>query len=121
MRKIVLTLAIVAFASSAFAAATTFDTTPMAGITFVPSKNVKLGYNAGAGTGAATGSSNIVFSIGSKNTAGDRIYGATSASSAVAQSVSNAGVSLATTHLPTLPSTPSDSAIAGGANNWSIL
>jgi hypothetical protein len=120
MKKIILTIAILAMASNAFAtAAMTYAAggTPPAGITFMPSKNVSLGYVSGA----ITSGDNVVYSIASKNTAGDRIFGATSASSAVAQSVSTAGTALATTSPPSLPTTSSDSTIAGGANNWSIL
>lgn len=119
MKKIIITLAILAFASSAFAA-TVYEAggTPPSGITFMPSKNVKLAYDAGA----ITAGDNVVYSIASKNTAGDRIFAATSSSSAVAQSVSTAGTSLATTHLPTKPTTASDSSIAGGTGvSWSIL
>jgi len=120
MKRIALTIAMLAFAANAFAA-TTFSSTPMAGITFIPSKNVTLGYDAGVAGATGTGATNVVYSIGSKNTAGDRIFATTSASSAIVQAVSAAGVVLATTDLPTKPSTSSDSAIAGGLGNWSNL
>lgn len=119
MKKIIITIAILAFASSAFATSSLYESggTPPAGITFMPSKNVKLGYESGP----ITAGDNVVYSIASKNTAGDRIFGATSASSAVAQSVSTAGTALAASHIPTKPTTASDSTITGGAGNWSIL
>lgn len=120
MKKIVILLAMLAFASNAFAAAITYVAggTPPGGITFMPSKNVGLGYLAGT---LAGGTDMVVYSIGSKNTAGDRIYGATNASSAVVQSVSSAGTTMATGFLPTLPTTVSDSTLTGGAGYWSIL
>jgi len=124
MKRIILTIAILAMAANAFAAATVYPgvggtaAAPPAGITFMPSKNVNLGYTPSAGTG---GVDMIVYAIASKNNAGDRIFGATSASSAVAQSVSAAGTVLTTSHTPSVPSTISDSTITGGANNWSIL
>jgi hypothetical protein len=123
MKRIALTIAMVAFAANAFAAAvsTTFSSSPMAGITFIPSKNVTLGYSADAAGATGAGATNVVYSIGSKNQAGDRIFVTTSASSAIAQAVSAAGVVLATTDLPTKPSSSSDSAIAGGLGNWSNL
>lgn len=120
LKKLVLTIAILAMASSAFAAGDMVYAaggTPPAGITFMPSKNVTLGYEPGN----LGGTDMVVYSIASKNSAGDRIFGATSASSAVAQSVSSAGVVLTNAHNPTLPTTSSDSTITGGAGNWSIL
>jgi hypothetical protein len=91
--------------------------TPPAGITFMPSKNVSLGYESGN----LGGTDMVVFSIASKNSAGDRIFGATSSSSAVAQAVSSAGYVLEAGKNPTLPTTASDSTITGGVGNWSIL
>lgn len=123
LKKIVLTLAIVAFAANAFAAATLSSTTDAfknLGINFTPSKSVVLGYEAGVG-GAAAGSTNSTYSIASKNTAGDRIYGTTSASTAIVQSVASAGAALGNTAHPTLPTTPSDSTITGGNGYWSTL
>ena len=83
LKKIVLTLAMVAFAANAFAAssfALSTTTSWPAAISFVPSKSVVLGYESGTGGGAGTPS---VYSIGSKNTAGDKIFGTTSASTAI--------------------------------------
>jgi hypothetical protein len=121
MKKIILTIAILAMASNAFATAgMVFASggTPPTGITFMPSKNVYLGYESGSLGGAGD---MVVYGIASKNTAGDRIFGATSSSSAVAQSVSTAGTVLTPAMVPDLPTTSSDSTIAGGADNWSIL
>jgi len=120
MKKIFLTIAILAMASNAFAAgAMVYKSggTPPIGITFMPSKNVFLGYTPDKLGGA----DNVVYSISSKNTAGDRIFGGTSASSAVAQSVSSAGTELKNTDAPDVPKSVSDSTISGGAANWSIL
>jgi len=120
MKKIILTIAILAMASTSFAAGKMVYTgggTPPDGITFMPSKNVYLGYTPDAMGGVDM----VVYSIASKNTAGDRIFGGTSASSAVAQSVSSAGNVLKDTDAPSVPTTVSDSTIAGGADNWSIL
>ena len=107
LKKIVLTLALVGLAANAFAAA---SITIPAGITFVPSKNVILGYNPDV----LGGVSKVVYSIASKNTAGDKIYGATSASSAIGFKVSSAGTTLATGDLPTPPTTISDSTLDNG-------
>lgn len=120
MKRIVLIIAaLLAMASIASAAETVYKSggTPPAGITFMPSKNVSLGFLPGN----LGGTDNVVYSISSKNTAGDRYFGGTSASSAVAQSVSSAGVELAAGKTPSLPTTVSDSTITGGAGNWSIL
>lgn len=120
MKKIILIIAAMLAMASYASAASTYASggTPPAGITFMPSKNVALGYDAGNLGGAGD---NVVYSIASKNNAGDRIFAATSSSSAVAQSVSTAGTPLTTSHIPTKPTTASDSTITGGATNWSIL
>lgn len=123
MKKIILILAIVSFAANAFAAATlssTADAFKNKGISFVPSKSVVLGYEAGVG-GAAAGSTNSTYSIASKNTAGDRVFATTNASTAVVQSVAIAGSSLSDSDHPTLPASPSDSTITGGHGYWSVL
>ena len=121
MKKIILTIAILAMAANAFAADTVYPgstgAAPPAGITFMPSKNVSLGYTPDA----LGGTDMVVYSIASKNNAGDRIFGGTSASSAVAQSASSAGTVLQSTDRPDVPGTVSDSTITGGAGNWSIL
>lgn len=116
LKKIALTLAMVAFAANAFAAASTLaiygigKNTPPTGINFMPSKNVLLGYY-----GNALGGTNlIVYSIGSKNSAGDKIFGATSASSAVGVKTGSAGAELAAGDGPGYPSTTSDSALDNG-------
>lgn len=116
LKKIALTFALVAFAANAFAASNFSPiygigkNSPPAGINFMPSKNVLLGYQ-----GDALGGTNlIVYSIGSKNTAGDKIFGATSASSAVGAKTGSAGAELGATDGPTFPSTTSDSALDNG-------
>lgn len=120
LKKIALTLAMVAFAANAFAASNFAGTggalygigtsNPPAGITFMPSKNVLLGYEPSA----LGGTNFIVYSIGSKNSAGDKIFGATSASSAVGTKAGAAGAALAATDGPSLPTTSSDSALDNG-------
>ena len=111
LKKIALTFALVAFAANAFAASN-FSTlygigtsNPPSGITFMPSKNVLLGYEPSA----LGGTNYIVYSIGSKNTAGDKIFGTTSASSAVGSKTGSAGASLGATDGPTLPTSTSKS------------
>jgi hypothetical protein len=123
LKKIAVIIAIVAFATNSFAAAilsSTTDAFKNLGIAFTPSKSVVLGYEGGIG-GAVAGSTKSTYSIASKNTAGDRVYGTTSASTAIVQSVGAAGQSLTDTDHPTLPTTPSDSTIAGGHGYWSLL
>jgi hypothetical protein len=107
LKKIALTLALVAFAANAFAG--TLALTAPTGITFVPSKNVVLGYEASN----LSGNSNVVYAIASKNTAGDKIFGATSASSAIGVKAGTPGTSLAAGDGPATPSSISDSALAG--------
>jgi hypothetical protein len=126
LKKIVLTLAIVAFSANVFA----YNTTPTAAclsngtwptvITFVPSKSVVLGYHSGLPTGVSAGN-NSLYSIGSKNKAGDLIFATTSASTAIVKAAGQTGADLATTDIPNLPGTTTDSAITGGANNWTIM
>jgi len=106
LKKMIITLALVAFATNAFAA---LSLTIPAGITFVPSKNVTLGYEPSN----LSGTSNVVYAIGSKNTAGDKIYGATSASSAIGYKTGVPGNELGTGDGPIPPTTISDSALAG--------
>lgn len=116
LKKIALTLAMVAFAANAFAASSFTSlygigtSSPPAGITFMPSKNVLLGYQPSA----LGGTNFIVYTIGSKNSAGDKIFGATSASSAVGAKTGSAGAALAAGDGPSLPTTSSDSALDNG-------
>jgi hypothetical protein len=126
LKKIVLTIAIVAFAANAFAGAqaavvsntSSWPTT----ITFVPSKSVVLGYESGLPTGVSSGN-NSLYAIASKNKAGDKVFATTSASTAVVQAVGVTGSDLATTDIPDLPASTTDSTIKGGigANNWTIM
>lgn len=128
IRKLAVILAAVAMASNAFAAATVV-TGPVlstdggwatANIKFTPSKSVVLGYTGGRP--ASDAGVNTVYSVASKNSAGDATYGATSASTSIVFSkVVPAGTGLATSHIPTLPTDASDSTIDGGAGNWSVL
>lgn len=122
LKKIALTLAMVAFAANAFATSN-FTTiygasggTPPAGLNFVPSKSVDLGYQADV---PASGNKSR-YTIGAKNKAGDKIYATTSASTAVVWKAGVAGAALIATDGTTLPATPSDSAIDAGAG-WSVL
>ena len=108
LKKIALTLALVALASSAFAAASAFTAmAPPSGINFAPSKNVTLGYQGDTGGGA--GSVNVVYTIGSKNTAGDKIFATTSATTAIVFKTGLAGTALQSTDGTAPPATPSDS------------
>ncbi|NVN99052.1 MAG: hypothetical protein HXX17_06975 [Geobacteraceae bacterium] len=107
LKKITLTLAIIAFAATAFAGTATIAVP--AGITFVPSKNVDLGYLPDT----LGGTSSVVYAIGSKNNAGDKIFGATSASSAIGFKTGVPGNALVAGDVPAAPTTISDSALAG--------
>lgn len=123
LKKIVLTIAIVAFAANAFAAATaavcsTASTWPTT-ITFVPSKSVVLGYESGLPSGAS--GNNSIYAIASKNKAGDKIFATTSASTAVVQAAATTGSDLVVGDIPDLPATTSDSTIQGGKSNWTIM
>lgn len=106
-KKIILTLAMVAFAANAYAALTV---SVPAGIQFVPSKNVNVGYEPDD----LGGTNMIVYAIASKNAAGDKIFGATSASSAMGYKTGTAGATLGTGDGPGVPTTTSDSALTGG-------
>lgn len=127
-KKIAIIIASVAMAANAFAAATevtvalsTEGSWATANIKFTPSKSVVVGYKGGTPADAA-GANNSVYSIASKNTSGDSAYGATSASTSIVFSKALvAGTPITTDSIPTLPSDPSDSTIAGGAGGWSIL
>jgi len=121
LKKIVLTLAMVAFAANVFAATAATIVTPVA-IKFVPSKNVTLGYEASAGSAAAAGTtSNSVYAIASKNTAGDKCFATTSSSSAIVWRDAGAGAALTIDSIPDLPSSPTDSTITGGGTGWLVL
>ena len=130
LRKIAIILAVIATATNALAAATV-KTGPLlstdlaawatANIKFTPSKSVIMGYQSGLPATDATGTNPSVYSIGSKNSAGDSLFGATSASTSIVFSKSSAGYDLKGTDLPTLPTDPTDSSISGGAGNWSVL
>lgn len=124
LKKIVLTIALVAFAANAFAAPTGAcvsgtGTWPTA-ITFVPSKSVLLGYKSGLPTGVSSGN-NSLYAIASKNKAGDLIFATTSASTAIVKAAGVTGADLGTADIPNLPADTSDSAVAGGAANWTIM
>lgn len=130
LKKIILTIAILSFAANSFAAATA-ATGPLlsseaayatAGIKFVPSKSVTLGYGSGVPAGSATGSTPSVYSIASKNKAGDLTFATTSASTAIVKSAGlGAGSDLATGSVPTLPADANDSTLTGGVGSWSVL
>ncbi len=130
LKKIVLTIAILALAANSFAGATaktaaclSNDGTSFAAVNikFVPSKSVVLGYASGYPSGAS-GTTASVYSIAAKNKAGDLTYATTSASTAIVKSATlGAGSDLATTSMPTLPADANDSTIAGGVANWSVL
>jgi hypothetical protein len=130
LKKIALTIAILALAANSFAAATVV-TGPVlsseagyatAGIKFVPSKSVVLGFQSGVPAGSGSGSTPSVYSIASKNKAGDLTFATTSASTAIVKSaVLGAGSDIATTHIPTLPADANDSTLTGGAGGWSVL
>lgn len=130
LKKIALTIAILSIAANSFAAATA-ATGPLlssdagyatAGIKFVPSKSVTLGYGSGIPAGSASGSTPSVYSICSKNKAGDMTFATTSASTAIAKSPAlGAGSDITTASVPTLPSDANDSTLTGGAGNWTVL
>jgi len=109
LKKIVLTLAMVAFAANAFAASA-YEAMPTT-IAFVPSKSVVLGYQAAAPSG---GGNKAMYTIGSKNTAGDKIFATTSASTAIVWKAGLAGSTLAATDGTSIPSEVSDSRIDSG-------
>lgn len=122
LKKIALTLAMVAFAANAFAASS-FSTiygasggTPPAGLNFVPSKSVDLGYQADA----PSSGNKSVYTLGAKNKSGDKIYATTSASTAIVWKPGVAGAALAAGDGTTLPTSPSDSAI-DASGGWSVL
>ena len=130
LKKIALIIAILSVAANSYAAATVSQSPVLstdaafatAGIKFVPSKSVVLGYTSGTPAGSATGSTPSVYAIASKNKAGDNTYATTSASTAIVKSEAlGAGTSLEATHVPTLPADANDSTIAGGAGGWSVL
>ena len=121
LKKIVLTIAMVAFAASAFATGPVVSTGSWpTSITFVPSKSVVLGYTSGLPSGVTAGN-NSIYSIASKNKAGDRVYATTSTSTAIVQSVAVTGADLVTGDIPSLPSTGTDSVIQGGHGNWTVM
>jgi len=122
LKKIVLTIALVAFAANSFAAVTAACVSGTSGwpsvITFVPSKSVVLGYESGLG-GAASGN-NSTYAIASKNSAGDKVFATTSASTAIVSKVAITGAALTTADIPDLPASTSDSTITGGGS-WTVM
>jgi len=130
LKKLVVILAAVAMASNAFAAATVvrapvlstdIGTWATYNIKFTPSKSVIMGYTSGI-PATDTGTNASVYSIASKNSAGDSLFGATSASTSIVFTKAvGAGGDLQASHVPTLPTDATDSTIAGGAGNWSVL
>lgn len=107
MKKAIMTLAFVSFASAAFAAGTAALGVP-AGVTgFNPSNNVTVGYQ---NDGNTTPSS---YAIASKHNQGDTIYGTTSASTIIGKKPGTAGTALTTSDLPSVPANVSDSSLTG--------
>jgi len=122
LKKIVITIACVAFAANVFAAtaACVSNGTWPTAITFVPSKSVILGYESGLPTGVTAGN-NSLYAIASKNKAGDKIFATTSASTAIVQAAAVTGADLVVNDIPDLPADTSNSTIAGGKGNWTIM
>jgi len=111
IKKAIMTMALVSFASVAFGAASIGIPTGVTG--FNTSNNVKVGYDNNGG--------NTVYSISSKHDQGNRIFGTTSASTAIYGTSGTPGTALATSDNPNTPGSPTDSTMAGGAGNWSAM
>jgi len=100
-------------AGTSFAAATSVTISLANPKGFTKSNNVSFGYESGA-----NGSVNDRYSISTKHASGDKIYGTTSASGTIYYSVVVPTTTFATSHNPTLPTTSTDSTMAGGAGSW---
>jgi hypothetical protein len=112
-KKSVLAACLVLVAGNAFAASTV--TTSPAGPAnlkgFNISKGVSVGYEPGSATAPALAAT---YAVSTKHLQGDKCYGGTSASSYVWFKSCTAGSVLGTGDGPTVPSSPSDSAVSNG-------
>lgn len=110
-KKSVLAACLVLVAGNAFAGSvvTSSPTAPTNLKGFNISKGVSIGYEPDV-TGSNTAT---VYAVSSKHLQGDKCYGGTSASSYVWFKACTAGSILGTGDGPTVPSSPSDSAVSG--------
>lgn len=112
MKKIIFTLALLAFAGSAFAtSAATVDVSGLGLTGFNPSNNVKVGYVSDSGTANASS----YYGIASKHAQGNVIFGSTSGSTSIWKKDGTAGTALSTDNIPAANST---SAVASG---WTAM
>ena len=120
-KKIIMTLALVAFASSAFGAVTTptvYNTTGTNATAisvlnvpgFNPSNGVTVGYVSDANS--------TVYGISSKHLSGNSIFGTTSASTSIWKQDGVSSTQLTTGNNPTAPTSPSDSTLQVG---WTAM
>jgi hypothetical protein len=117
MKKLIIaSLIILATAGSAFATAVTVAMAPPKG--FTPSNNVGFGYISAANTVGV----NDRYTIGTKHTSGDKIFGTTSASGTIYYTTGVPGTALVTGNIGAVPATSTDSSmptIAAGA--WTAM
>lgn len=116
LHKLAIILAVTLFAGSAFAAASAevSTTNTVSGKTlsgFSPTRQVTVGY-------ISLDANADRYAISAKHLQGNKIYGTTSAQTSNFQKDGVSGTALATTDVPTLPSSTSDSAIPSG---WSAM
>jgi len=122
MKKLVLAsfLVLVTAASSfaATAALVSTDGTMQPPKGFTPSNNVVWGYVSAANSVGV----NDRYSIATKHTSGDKVYGTTSASGIVYSSTAiGTGTALLSTNIPTVPPSATDSTMTGGAGGWTAM
>lgn len=110
-KKSVLTACLVLVAGNAFAAVTTSPTAPTNLKGFNISKGVSVSYLPGTAPAA-------VYAVATKHVQGDKCYGGTSASSYVWFKTCTAGTVLVDGDAPSVPSSPSDSAVS---NSFSAM
>jgi hypothetical protein len=120
MKKLICaSLLVLISAGTSFAGATAATVGMSAPKGYTPSNNVKFGYESGVNTVGV----NDRYSIATKHTSGDRVYGTVSASGVIYSSLSGTGIgnTLQTSDIPTLPSTSTDSTVTGGAGGWTAM
>lgn len=120
MKKLICaSLLVLITAGASFAADNTATVDMTAPKGYTPSNNVKFGYQSASNSVGV----NDRYSIATKHTSGDRVYGTVSASGVIYSSVSGTGIGsvLATTDIPTLPGTSTDSTVTGGAGGWTAM
>lgn len=120
-KTIIMTLALMAFASSVFATTTAqfFTNANMSSIAtgfsgFNPSNNVTVGYVSDQAAGQGT-----MYGIGAKHSTGDTIFGSTSGSTAIWKKASTSPYTISgAADIPTVPASVSDSTVQSG---WSSM